>query len=275
MLNLVGRSDNKDPLRLTGEAMNEDDMLQEALDTNNLLLAQTIYLQKAILAQYFNDFRLAADMAGLIWDNLQLRAGSCNFMTGVTYFVLGLSAMGMARPCCKIRCRITARKARRHARKYIKKLSLWVKQGEPNVQHMLLILKAEQSHVGRNGANKDDHVRNVQKAYDTAISVSARSGFLQNAALANERAGLYFLEKQNDDDWAQLYIGRAYQLYSEWGAEAKLDQMRRIYPFLADSKDFLSARHGTQRYGKRRFSVSSKHFSSSTESFLEAENILQ
>ena len=269
MLNLVGRS--PDPLRLTGDAMDEDQMLKEAKDTDNKLLAQSIYLQKALLAIYFNDFIGAGNAASEIWDDMQIKMGNCNFMTAATYFVLALSALGMARPRCQDGlCIRSKRTFRRHGKAFTKKLEYWVKHGEPNALHMLLILKAEQAFVSKN------RTEDVKDAYDKAIAVAQRSGFLQNAALANERAGIYFLEKEDPDTFsAETYIVRAHQLYSDWGAQAKLDQMLQRYPFLRKSQD-LHIHHSTSRFGRTRFSTSlPKHRNSSSTSALDQDDIIE
>ena len=249
MLNLVGRS--QDPLRLKGEAMDEDKMLQEAEESNNVLLAQNIFLQRAILANYFNDFEMAGETVARVSDDMQINTASCNFVAGATYFVLALSALGMTR--ARNRCRKFIRKSRQ----YTRRLKTWVKQGEPNVHHMLLILRAEQLSL------RSRKVDDVKEAYDRAIAVSSRTGFLQNAALANERAGIFFLAR-GDHEWAEMYISKSYQLYADWGAHAKLDQMTVLYPFLSKSKETMVRRHSTQRFGRSRFSSPSKVWSSAS-----------
>jgi hypothetical protein len=60
MLNLLGRSD--DPLVLTGEAMNQNDVLQEAELENNPPLRVQIYCHQLQLAVYLGDFDLASSL---------------------------------------------------------------------------------------------------------------------------------------------------------------------------------------------------------------------
>lgn len=67
--------------------------------------------------------------------------------------------------------------------------------------------------------------KDVKDAYDRAISAASRAGFSQDAALGNELAGEHFLNI-GDDFWPKHYFTRANQLYSEWGAEAKVDQLK-------------------------------------------------
>lgn len=67
----------------------------------------------------------------------------------------------------------------------------------------------------------------VKELYDKAIKSAVQSGFIQDAALAYELAGEYFL-LYNSKFWAQHYITRAFELYSEWGATAKVDHIRKL-----------------------------------------------
>jgi hypothetical protein len=60
----------------------------------------------------------------------------------------------------------------------------------------------------------------AKTAYNHAISTAARHAFLHDRALANERAGEFFLQI-DDLDWATYYLRDAHQLYLDWGALAK------------------------------------------------------
>jgi hypothetical protein len=63
-----------------------------------------------------------------------------------------------------------------------------------------------------------------QKAFDEAIAAAARAGFIQDAALANELAGDYFVSIC-DKYRPTYYLTRARDLYQEWGAHAKVDHL--------------------------------------------------
>jgi hypothetical protein len=66
----------------------------------------------------------------------------------------------------------------------------------------------------------------VRKAFDQAISAASKTGFLQDAALANELCGEFFL-KGEDLFWAKHYLTSAYNLYCDWGAGAKAAHLLR------------------------------------------------
>ena len=116
-----------------------------------------------------------------------------------------------------------------------------------NAHHMLLILEAEEL----SGTNKEFDV--VRRAFDDAIAVAGKLGFMNNHALVNERAGVYCLE-QNDQDRARSYLSRAQELYMEWGAPAKARQMSKCYATQLGNQDAQSSdrQHGADLRSKAR-----------------------
>ena len=79
-------------------------------------------------------------------------------------------------------------------------------------------------------------LKNKSKAVETyrkAILVAGRSGMLQLQALANERLTEYLFEMSEADD-AKYTLAEAMKLYAEWGAMAKLTQLRKKYRSLCD-----------------------------------------
>mmetsp|Transcript_10194 Transcript_10194/g.14859 ORF Transcript_10194/g.14859 Transcript_10194/m.14859 type:complete len:175 (+) Transcript_10194:3301-3825(+) len=84
----------------------------------------------------------------------------------------------------------------------------------------------------------------------TGCFVAGRSGFVHDQALANERAGIFFLET-NDEFWASFYLSRARDLYRDWGAQAKVDSMNGMYDSLLSSSE---PKRGTAGHkGRSRF----------------------
>jgi hypothetical protein len=75
-------------------------------------------------------------------------------------------------------------------RKNHRKLISWSSKGNPNTDHLVKLLDAEllatQKHV-----NPDE----VKSAFDLSIAKASRAGYIHHAALANERAGDFFLGK--------------------------------------------------------------------------------
>jgi hypothetical protein len=86
------------------------------------------------------------------------------------------------------------------------------------------ILKVELTIASGKGATE----KRSSFLIDTAISSASQDGFLHHAALASERAGLYFLFLE-DETGASKFLSRACILYEEWGAGAKVKQLVSRY----------------------------------------------
>ncbi len=67
--------------------------------------------------------------------------------------------------------------------------------------------------------------------YESAISEAKKQGYIQEAALAYERAPEFY-QSLNRTEIAQLYIKNAHYCYTRWGAIAKVKQLETKYPYL-------------------------------------------
>lgn len=84
-------------------------------------------------------------------------------------------------------------------------------------------------------------------AFDEAIKVAQENGFLQDAALANERAGEFY-DALGKDTIARSYRMEAYHLYFRWGAKAKTKSLRDKYLYLwMKSEDIKDLAAGSLR----------------------------
>ena len=111
----------------------------------------------------------------------------------------------------------------RHANKHIELLNKMAKTGNLNVARILQLCIAERAALA-----PDANVDEVQTFFSKAIASASRTGILHEVAMANERAGLFMLHR-GDPDRAETHFLRAVELYSFWGARAKVEQLRRIY----------------------------------------------
>lgn len=113
---------------------------------------------------------------------------------------------------------------RRHYRagcRSMNKLERYLRKGCVNGHHMLKLCKAFQVSL------KED-VSETQKAYDEAISAAGRLGFLHHQALGNELAAMFFYS-QDDTQLGADYLARARQLWSDYGADAKVRHLDSCY----------------------------------------------
>jgi hypothetical protein len=98
--------------------------------------------------------------------------------------------------------------------------------GNPNTGHLVKLLDAEIL-----ATHKHYDTNQIKSLFDSSIAKANRAGLIHNAALANERAGDFFL-KEGDLYWAEHYLGQSKSLYADWGAAAKVSQIERKFGFL-------------------------------------------
>jgi predicted ATPase len=216
ILNLMGRND--DPLVLSGEVMNQEEMFQAADNDNNPPLRSQLQCHRLQLAVYFGDYELAAQLIGPASD--VGKVNPANPIIWRTALFEGIAAFEMVRR--------GKRKWKGTALKAITKIQKWVQAGNVNCVHILFFLQAEKAALGK------DNIEEARTLYDNAIATAARSGFRNDTALAYERCGGMF-DRAGDEDRAIDYYIKAHELYSELEAFGKIDQMNRQRPSLVSS----------------------------------------
>lgn len=107
----------------------------------------------------------------------------------------------------------------------VRKLAGWAERAPRNFAHKHALALAELSALA---GDADTALRR----YEEAIHGALRGGFLQDAALAQERAGLFFLERRLIDV-AVTYLAAARRTYLRWGAHAKVALLDQRFPGLA------------------------------------------
>ena len=76
--------------------------------------------------------------------------------------------------------------------------------------------------------------RMAKSRYEQAISTAKRNGFIQDAALAHERAGIFFLA-QDDASWGKYHIEKWVDIYRDWSCTAKATHLTEKYSDLLSS----------------------------------------
>jgi histidine kinase len=109
-------------------------------------------------------------------------------------------------------------------------MKIWASSCPDNFLHKYLLVEAEIARI-------TGKTWQALELYDQAIMRAHHSEFVQNEALANELAGLFW-ENQNKEDFAKIYISKAHRCYKEWGATAKVQDLEKCYSYLVnDSKE--------------------------------------
>ncbi|HEY9857913.1 MAG TPA: ATP-binding protein, partial [Candidatus Obscuribacterales bacterium] len=102
------------------------------------------------------------------------------------------------------------------------KLRYWADHAPMNFQHKYELVEAERSRVL-------GQIAQARELYDQAIAGAKAQGYLQEEALANERAAEFYFSLGRNK-FAKAYLSEAYYGYVRWGAIAKLKHLEAKYP---------------------------------------------
>jgi hypothetical protein len=216
VLNMSGRSAPNPPV-LSGDIMNYDEMMKHLIETNHVYLQDVTRMNQLQLAFYFGDYQLAWRMVEASKNFEETNISHLTVWRRV--FFVGMTAFCLARSCTG-RGDVWTRKGK----EAISRLKKWVVGGNVNCLHSLRLLEAEAQALHRHENTRDK----VLPMFEKAISTASRAGFIHDRALASERAAEY-LSGQSDDDSSRVrdYLQLAVTSYSEWGAFAKVDQLKQ------------------------------------------------
>ncbi len=134
------------------------------------------------------------------------------------YFYRGLS-MAALYPTAN---RGERKKFKRGIKQIRKKLAAMTKSCPENFLHKTLLLDAELARIGGIGSK-------AGRIFENAIKSAAETRYIQNEAIANERAADFYMSK-GMDNVAMLFMGEAYYAYRRWGATAKTRAIVTAYP---------------------------------------------
>ncbi len=102
------------------------------------------------------------------------------------------------------------------------RLRRWMQQAPMNYLHKYYLVEAEYARVlGRDGA--------AREFYDKAIMLTQEHQYVNDEAIANELASQFYLDK-GQSEFAQIYLQKAHQAYSYWGAKIKAQELEAKHP---------------------------------------------
>jgi PAS domain S-box-containing protein len=102
------------------------------------------------------------------------------------------------------------------------KMKEWADLCPENFLHKYLLVAAETARIF-------DQWQVAMELYDQAIESAKENEFIQNEALGNELAAKFWLSR-GKEDFAKLYMRKAYQGYQIWGAKRKVEVLEETYP---------------------------------------------
>jgi predicted ATPase/signal transduction histidine kinase len=214
--NLLDESTEKS--RLSGKYFNEAEMLPHLIETNNLQSVFAVYFYKSMLAYLFKDYDQAIENARLASQYTQPITALIVFVEYNFYYSLALLAQYP---------NLTATQRQEYMAIVAgnqEKMQQWANHAPPNSQHKYELIQAEIYRVS-------GQTLKAMEYYDRAINGARIQGYIQEEALAYERAADFYLalgrEKIARDHMSEAYYG-----YVRWGATAKLKELETEYPYL-------------------------------------------
>jgi hypothetical protein len=214
-LNLTRRDNIDNPTLLQGDALPEEGC-KEAEKVPLLWAAVSTF--GGILKTIFGDHITVADEMVKHGADCVTRIFVASPTGVLDTYLKAISCYAAARETRK-------RKYARVATKLHSKIKKWSKAGNPNVKIHELFVEAEKKAL--NGDNKK-----AIKLYEETIIVSAKCGFQQDAALASERLGEFYLTVMGNKSEASYRLGKAREFWLHWGAIAKVVDLDRKYNHL-------------------------------------------
>jgi hypothetical protein len=190
----------------------------QKLNANETFRRSLWFWSRLQLAYYFGELEIACKM---YYPYLKVSAVDTSYvMTSIRIFFSGLAASGLYRKTKKRMYRSRAKKMIRDMEKVMSS-----KRGLNNL-HRYLLMQADMMTCSSSKSSKTQDT--AKAAFDKAIAMAGKAGFRQDAALGNELAGEYLVTGTTEGNkfWAEFYFSRAYDLYMEWGAEAKAGQLK-------------------------------------------------
>ena len=213
VLNLTANTDN--PCTLTGEAYREEIMVPVHIETNDGSALFDVYLLKTFLNYLFQHYTKALECADKTKFYLNNVRGL--FIVPIYYFYDSLARLAV------IDQAIWSQRKRhlRRIRANQKKMKKWAHHAPANHLHRYLLVEAEIASF------KGNHLQ-ACTLYEKAVQAAHENGFIQDEAIACERAAYFYIALGNESI-ASVYIAKAQSNYQRWGAIAKVKAIRESY----------------------------------------------
>ncbi len=217
LLNLMGKTDN--PCLLIGEAYDENQMLVFYTDTNDINALFELYFNKVLLFYEFGQFRQAVEAAEQTEKYIE-EPSLALFIFPIFCFYASLARLAVCLDATKS-------EQKRLLKKVVatqKKMKKWAYHAPSNFQHKYELVEAEKARLL-------GQTELAMKYYESAMKGARQSGYLQEEALAYERAAEFY-GALGYDKIALTYLSEAHYNYACWGAQAKVNDLETRYPQL-------------------------------------------
>ncbi len=200
--------------KFAGPYYNEDLMMPIHIKAKDAGALFNFYLQKAIICFLFNYPEKA--MKNINTAEKYLFSQRATTDEVVFCFFSSLSNMAGQNPGYGKKEKI------KQVKKNLKKMKRWAKSAPMNYEHKYLLMEAEYSRL----KNQPEKAADL---YEISIERARENGYIHEAAIASELAGRFYLHLNNSNK-AREYLKQAWNDYAQWGALAKLSQLKDCYP---------------------------------------------
>lgn len=207
---------SEDPQLLIGSAYDEVTMESLHLERKDQAGEFLLCFNRMLVSYYFGNYEKAVDQADKALKLIDAVMSKYEIPNLFFYQALSAIALYQSKGGSKQRKLLTL------AKKNLSKLQYFAKYAPENFKHKCLIIESQLYLV----KGKFEKTRLL---FDQAINEAGRQHFIHEEALANELAG-HAYEKEGYSDLAEHYLRSAFRCYEEWGAEAKLLQLSKLYP---------------------------------------------
>ncbi len=212
VLNLLSKID--DPCCLVGEVYNEEEALPLLLEQNARTGLHYFYHHKLILCYLFGEYVQAVANAEHALKYLDGVLGLLHIP--IFHFYDSLARLAVYLDSDRTQQQEILAKIEANQQK----MQFWAHHAPMNFQHKYDLVEAEKYRVLGQAYQAMDY-------YDKALALATENGYIQEEALANERAALFYFSIGKKI--AKTYMTDAYYGYIKWGAIAKARDLEKRF----------------------------------------------
>lgn len=203
---------------IKGEVLNEDELLQQSIADNKHMFIFVAHLTKMIRFYLLKDYAQSVKSAS---EAEKYKEGAPALMTGAEHnFYYSLALLALYPEVS----RSEQEESLKQVAKNQEKMQQWAVHAPANYQHKYELVEAEKARVL-------GEIGKAMEYYDASIQGAREQGYIQEEALANERAAEFYFSRDREKI-AEIYLTDAYYGYIRWGAKAKVQDLSEEYPEL-------------------------------------------
>jgi len=216
VLNLMG--DAQDTCSLIGETYNEEESLIQYQAGNDVLAIFFLNLYKLVLYYLFGKYEQASYHAAIVAECIS--SAVAQVVVPIFYFYDSLTKLAIYTDKIDAEQKNILVQVQTNQ----DQMQKWAELAPMNYLHKYYLVAAELYRIQGEKYHAMDY-------YDQAITLAQEHGYIQEAALANELAALFY-DQLGKEKLAKSYLDEAHYSYIRWGAIAKVKDIEQRHPNL-------------------------------------------